>query len=122
VAAAAATDATGTCHDTLLTFPAWFKGLTTSDCSIESPSDPSLKGGLSEFIWTIVLNIIQFMLQLVAYISTGFIIAGGFGYLTSAGFADKRVAARKTIVNAVVGLGISIFAVAIVNIISGSIQ
>ena len=115
-----AADTTGTCHDTLLTFPAWFKGLTTSDCSIMSPADAP--GGVSGFIWTIVLNVIDFLLQLVAYISTGFIIVGGFGYLTSAGFPDKRVTARKTIVNAIVGLGISIFSVAIVNVVSGSIK
>lgn len=112
--------ASAACRDTLLTFPAWFKGLTDSSCNIQSPT--SVSGGLSGFIWTIVLNIIDFMLQLVGYISAVFIIIGGFRYMTSVGFADKRVNARKTIVNAVVGLGISIFSVAIINLIAGSLH
>ena len=110
------------CTDRLLTFPAWYKGLQMPDpdCSIKQPdSSPT---GLSNFIWTIVLNVIEFVLQLVGYIAVGFIIAGGYKYMISAGSADGMVKARKTIMNAVIGLVLSIFSVAIVNVIAGALH
>jgi hypothetical protein len=106
------------CNDQLLTFPAWFKGLTEADCTIKNPT---AVGGLSTFIWTIVLNVIETALQVVGYISVGFIIAGGFRYMTSAGSPDGTVKARKTIFNAVIGLVLSIFSVALVNLVAGAI-
>lgn len=106
------------CNDRLLTLPAWFSGLTESDCSIKTPESV---GGLSKFIWLIALNILEALLQIVGYVSVGFIIAGGFKYMTSSGSSDGMAKARTTILNAVVGLGISIFSVAIVNVVSGAI-
>lgn len=105
--------ASAACNDRLLTFPAWFRGLTTADCDIESPSEK----GIARFIWKIVLNVVEFMLQLVAYISVGYIITGGFKYMTSSGSPDGMTKAKRTITNAVVGLVISIFSVAIVNVV-----
>jgi hypothetical protein len=110
----------GSCSDTLLTFPAWFKGLTDSTCNIRNPNDKEV-GGLQNFIWKIVLNVIDTLLQLVGYLSVGFIIFGGFKYIVSAGSPDGMVKARKTIMNAVIGLVLSIFSVAIVKLIAGAI-
>ncbi|HMH70197.1 MAG TPA: hypothetical protein VK502_02265 [Candidatus Saccharimonadales bacterium] len=107
------------CNDRLLTFPAWFSGLTDGNCDIK---DPAAVGGLGTFIWTIILNIIETMLQLVGYISVGFVIAGGFKYMTSAGTPDGMARAKKTILNAIIGLAISMFSVAIVNVVSGAIR
>ena len=105
------------CNDRLLTFPAWYRGLTTADCDIKSPTD----GGLQKFIWTIALNVLEVMLQLVGYVSVGYIITGGFKYMTSSGAPDGMAKARQTILNAVIGLGISLFSVAIVNVVAGAI-
>lgn len=110
---------TSSCNDTLLTFPAWFKGLTDANCEIESPN---AAGGLSTFIWTIVLNLIETMLQLVGYISVGFIIRGGFKYMTSNGDPGEMAKAKKIIMDAIIGLVISILSVAIVNVIAGAIK
>jgi hypothetical protein len=107
------------CNDTLLTFPAWFKGLTDGNCEIKSPT---AAGGLSTFIWTIVLNIIEMMLQLVGYIAVGFIIRGGFKYMTSNGDPGEMAKAKKIIMDAVIGLVISIMSVAAVNLIAGAIK
>lgn len=107
------------CNDTLLTFPAWFKGLTDGSCNIKSPTDA---GGLSTFIWTIVLNIIEMCLQLVGYISAGFIIRGGFKYMTSVGEPGEVAKAKKIITDAIIGLVLSIFSVAIVNLVAGAIK
>lgn len=112
------------CDAYLLTMPAWYNGLTTGNgdnCTIQNPGDLG-EDGLSKFIWTVALNIIEMILHIVGYIAVGFIIFGGFKYMTSAGSPDGMVKARKTITNAIVGLLISIFSIALVNVISGAIR
>lgn len=118
------------CSQSFLTFPTWFRGLAkiqekapkttpaTYECGIASPNDPGV-GGLSGFIWHIVLNIIDIALQGVAYVAAGFILYGGFQFLTASGDPALAAKARTTLLNAVIGLGISLSAVAIVNLISG---
>lgn len=110
------------CDARLLTMPAWYNGLTEGggdNCRIKSPTEA---GGISKFIWTIALNIIEMILHIVGYIAVGFIIFGGYKYMISAGSPDGMVKARKTITNAIVGLLISIFSIAIVNLISGALR
>jgi len=107
------------CNERLLTLPAWYNGLVDGDCNVKSPNDA---GGISAFIWRIALNVIEAMLQIVGYVSVGFIITGGFKYMTSSGSSDGMAKARTTILNAVIGLGISLFSVAIVNIVAGAIK
>ncbi len=112
------------CNNSFLTFPAWYRGLPTEskngNCNIKSPTTGKNGEGLSKFIWTIVLNIIDIALQLVGYISVGFIIYGGFTYIVWAGASDRIANARKMIINAVAGLVISLFAVAIINLVVNS--
>lgn len=111
------------CSQNFLTFPTWFRGLvkveqTTPgiyECVVESPSDA---GGLSPFIWHIVLNIIEMGLQAVVYLTAGFILWGGFQFLVSQGSPDVAAKGRQTIMNAAIGMGISIAAIAAVNLIS----
>lgn len=108
------------CNERLLTLPAWYKGVLDKNCQVQSPGGDS--GSLNKFIWTIVLNIIEMILQIVGYITVVFIIVGGYKYMTSAGSSDGMVKARKTITNAVVGLLLSIFSVVIVNVIAGTLR
>jgi hypothetical protein len=103
------------CEKTILTFPVWYRGLTDANCEIIQPTN------LSNFIWHIVLNVIEIGLQAVIYIAIGFIIYGGFMFLTSAGDPSAAAKARTTILNAVIGLAISIASVAIVNLVLGII-
>jgi len=115
-----ASSAPAKCPDSVLTFPTWYRWLQDSDCEIKSPSKfntPGKQDGLSIFVWKIVLNVLEIALQLVGYLAVGFIIYGGFKYITGAGAPDKIVAGRKIILNAVIGLVISIFSIAIVNLV-----
>jgi hypothetical protein len=106
-----------TCTASFLGFPAWYRGLTNPhpDCSIKAPGTG--KDGLSNFIWTIVLNIIDIGLRLVGYIAVIFVLYGGFLFLTSNGDPSNAAKARKTILDAVIGIVISIASIAIVNLI-----
>lgn len=116
-----ATAAAG-CTSSFLTFPAWYDGvIDQSTCEVTVPNVDQSGGGLPSFIFRIVLNVIEIALQLVAYAAAGFIIYGGFKYLTAAGSPDRITAGRKMITNALIGLVISFLSVAIVNLVSGNI-
>lgn len=104
-----------------LGIPAWYKGLSSKDpsgqCAIDSPGGE--KGALSKFIWHIALNVIEIALYIVGYIAVFFVLYGGFQFLTGGSNPSQIEKARKTILNAVVGLVISISAVILVNLIFG---
>lgn len=108
------------CAMGILTFPVWYRGLVDdTTCAMKSPDQV---GGLSSYIWKIVLNLLDIALQLVGYIAVGFIIYGGFMFMTAGGDSATVAKGRKTILNAVIGLAISIGSVAIVNLITGIIK
>lgn len=108
-----------TCTQGFLGFPVWYRGLTKSetDCDLVSPDGRNGNPTLSNFIWHIVLNVIEIAMMLVGYVTVFFILYGGFQFLTSQGAPDAAAKARTTIMNAVIGLIISIVAIAVVNFI-----
>ena len=107
------------CSQGFLGFPAWYRGLTINDtdCDIVSPDGQNGNPTISNFIWHIVLNVLECVMLLAGYVSVGFILYGGFLFLLSQGSADAMVKARTTILNAVIGLIISLLAVGVVNFI-----
>jgi hypothetical protein len=106
---------------TIVAFPHWYDGLcNSSDGTIKSPKDA--QGGIGGFLTTIAKNIITMLLYVVGYVSIVFIIWGGFKYMISGDNSSGTAAARKTILNAVIGLVLSIMSVAIVNVIGGAIK
>lgn len=107
------------CQERVLTIPTWYRGLTDENCNIE---DPITAGGLSSFIWTIALNVVEMIMQVVGFVSVGFLIFGGFKYMTALGEPKQVVMAKDTIRNAIFGLLIAIFSVAIVNFAAGAIS
>lgn len=99
------------CSSRILTLPCWYRGL---------PADSNGQPKIDSFnnLTIIGANILDMMLQLIGYIAVGFIIWGGFKFMLSEGNTDKTAAARKTIINACVGLIISLASVAIVNFVA----
>lgn len=61
------------------------------------------------------------MLHLVGYICVAFIIYGGFIFMTAGG-SDGAARGRTTLLNAVIGLVISVASIAIVNVVTGFIK
>lgn len=117
MATATATPVAAACDTRFFTFPAWYNGLTKDNCEMKDVSQDN--NGLRNFIVRIVLNITEIILQVVAYASLIFVMVGGFKYMIAAGSPDQMAAAKTTILNALVGLVISIFSVAIVNAVGG---
>lgn len=114
-----AAGADSTCDATFITFPAWYNGLSNKsngECVVMSPADA---GGLSAFIWHVVLNIIAILLQVVVYVTVGMIIYGGYMLLANGGSPDSVSKGKTTIRHAITGLIVALLAVAIVNVIMG---
>jgi len=112
------------CNEGFLGFPAWYRGMVTTDglCNIKSPSALNTPGvtpedGLSKFIWTIGLNIVEMALVAVAYISGFYFIYGGFLFIVSQGKPEGAAKARSTLLDSLIGLIISLAAITIVNFI-----
>ncbi len=66
-------------------------------------------------IWLIALAVLQFLLRIGGFIAFVMIIFSGFKYITSQGNPDATKAARQTIINAFIGMVISIIAAASVS-------
>lgn len=103
----------------LTLLPPWFKGLQCDDTT-NSVLPPKDNGGLQAMILKIVLNIVEALLYVVGYISLGMIIWGGFKYMKGGDNPGEVEAAKKTILNAIIGLLISMFAIVIVNLVTGA--
>ncbi len=98
-----------------LSFPKWYKYISDpNDCSLvklDSITD----------VWLIVAAVIEILLRIAGIFAVGFVLYGGFRYLTSQAEPDAVNKARQTIISALVGLAISILAAVVVNFIAGSI-
>ncbi len=123
------------CSSSFLGFPAWYDGLPrkegTCDIAVSERVVQDDSGAkvedvsqdeLNAFIFRIVLNIIDIALRIIGYAAVGFIIYGGFKYLTSSGSADRITSGRKIITNALIGLVISFMSVAVVNLIASYLK
>lgn len=118
VAVAQPTTVSAACDSSFLTFPAWYRNLVDGDCELKPIGDDSVP--INEFITIIAINIAEIILQLVAYTAVVMLIVGGFKYITSEGDQNSMANAKKTITNSIIGLIVSIFSVAIVNVVAGA--
>jgi hypothetical protein len=101
-----------------LNFPTWYeyvcKGGGTHDfvfLSKDAPSDIPL----------VLLAIVDILLRAAGIIAVGYVIFGGIKYVTSQGESDKTSEAKGTIINALAGLLIATFAVALVNFLGNRV-
>jgi Type IV secretion system pilin len=117
--------AAGNGCSSFLGFPAWYDGLTKGDnCEIKSPKDfdTAKTSGLQIFIMRIAMNVVGMALVGVAYISIGFILYAGLILIkgltgVAPGSPEVAAKARKMILNACIGLIISLTAITIVGFI-----
>jgi len=100
----------------ILTLKPWYSGLTDAECNIKFPSGDDAE--MRRFVWTIGLNVVEDLLQVVGYIAVAMIIAGGFMFMTCGGVPEKAKKARNTIINASIGLVVAITAVLLVNLVA----
>lgn len=100
----------------------WYKYLTleydasTGNCRVTS-FDKGKVLGKSSPVMLIALAILEDLIRVSALVAVGFIIYGGFQYLTSQGSPDDTKRAQQTIINALIGLVVALMAVGIVSFI-----
>jgi hypothetical protein len=117
------TFAASDCGGGVLGFPTWYRGLEKdiSPCELKGPGDFNINGskdGLQKYILIIGINIVEIVLIGVIYASAFFLLYGGFLFIISQGRPEGAANARKTMLNAIIGLIISMVAVAIASYIS----
>ena len=94
-----------------LGFRPWYADLCAGG-EIQQPED---QDELPSFVWTIVLNILFDVILAVGYLAVGFIIYGGFLYITAQGDPGKAARGKKTLTSAVIGTAIAMLASIAVN-------
>lgn len=103
--------------------PTWYMYL---DSSIDDAGHcmPTI-AGIND-IWLIVAAIIEILLRIAVLVAVMFIIYGGFKYITSSmtssPMPEELVRARRSIINALVGLVIAMIAAGTVQFIAGGIN
>lgn len=99
----------------LLGIPTWYKYL---DCDGA--------GNVQNFeisqIWLIVAAVFEMLLRLGALVAVVFVIIGGFMMLTSSGNPERVASGRTTIINALIGLVITVMAAALVSVVGSNLS
>ncbi|HVX24552.1 MAG TPA: hypothetical protein VG992_04400 [Candidatus Saccharimonadales bacterium] len=106
----------------------WYHYLTlkpdsvTGGCSITNFNGgaKSVLGAHSPFL-LIGLAVIDDLLRIAGLAAIGFVIYGGIQYTTSQGSPDQTAKAQQTIINALVGVAISVVAVALVGFLGNKL-
>lgn len=102
-------------ENTLLGMQPWYANL----CK-ENTNDVEIKDIPGDII-IIIMNVLSIFLVIISYAAVAFVIWGGIQYVISNGDQAKVSSAKNTIQRALIGLLISLAAVAIVNTVSSSI-
>lgn len=105
-----------------LGFPTWYKYLQSSiddkeNCVFHNLDLTNTPNAAAK----ILLAIVEILLRIAGIVSVIFVIWGGFIYMTSQGQPDRLKVGQSTILNALIGVIISVLAVVIVNVVGGSI-
>ena len=72
--------------------------------------------------WAVGLAVIDMLLHLAGIVAVFSIIIAGISYITATGSADKVTAARKRIINSILGLAIALVAAALVQFLGNNIK
>jgi hypothetical protein len=104
---------------TFLGFAKWYKYLPgkTDSNGLCAPQLSSIND-----VWLIVAAIVELLLQVAALLAVIMVIYGSVSYMMSRGEPDKTNQARGTLINALVGLAITLIAAAVVNFVAGRIS
>lgn len=107
------------CDSNFFGIPSWCRGLGDSEGNFSKVLNQNNQDGIQQFIWTIVGNISDGIFRIIGVICVGCIIWAGYQYMISLGDVGKMTRAKMTLINALIGLVISVLASSIVNLVMG---
>lgn len=99
--------------------PTWYKYLDSE--TVGGKCSPKFSFNNQTDIIRILLAVFEIVLFVGGIIAVAYVIYGGFLYLTSTGEPDKARNGRTTIINALVGLFVTMSAVALVNLVGRNV-
>lgn len=94
--------------------PTWYQYI---DGSNDATGKCNLNFTFPDDLAAIGLAVVEILLRIGVLVAVGYVIYGGFMYITSQGEPDKSTAARHTIINALIGLAVGIIATGVVAFI-----
>ena len=113
--------ATGSCGGSFFGLPYWHKYLPGT-CSKTSGLTLPENFSLFDALPLIMLAVVEILLRIAGMVAIAFVVYGGIQYVISEGEPDKVANAKGTIINALVGLIIATFAVAIVSFVGNRVS
>ena len=90
-----------------------FLGLISWDCNVSVKDETTLKNGILQ----IATNVATDITIIAAYLVLGYVIYGGYLYISSSGDPTKAASAKKTLTHAFIGLAIAMSAYLIMSTI-----
>jgi type IV secretion system pilin len=101
-------------------FPTWYKYLPKRNPEVGIVNDQKICSphisNINDF-WLVGLAVVEILLRIGVIAAIIFVMLGGMKYVNSRGNADKTESAKKTIVDALIGLVIAVAATAVVSFI-----
>lgn len=104
-----------------LGFKPWYQSLCNGNIRGDSTNggsevvQPINEDETKQFIWIVVLNVLFDVFLAVGYLAIGFIIYGGFLYITAQGDPGRALKGQKTLTTAIIGMILTMSATVIVN-------
>ncbi len=111
------------CKSSFFGFPHWYEYLDVKDikngsetihCQVASFNVP---GDLI----LVVLAIIDILIHIAGLVAVVYIVIGGIQYVTSQGNPDATAKAQSTVINALLGLALTVTAIAFVSFIGNKL-
>jgi hypothetical protein len=103
----------------LFALPHWWKYIHKGNYDGLGNCSPVVE--FPQGIWAIALAVVDMLLYVAGIVAVFSIIIAGVSYMTSGGSSEKIVAARKRLINSIVGLVIVIIAIALVSFLGNYI-
>lgn len=107
------------CSRSILGFPTWYRYLELDGvCNVSGPLNEDNRFDWQRAAGYIAVAVLEILLRLGALVAVGYVIYGGFKFITSQGEPENAKNARNTILNAIIGLVITIASASIVAFIA----
>lgn len=112
-----------------LGFPTWYKYLefgtdsgTGDPCAIIGPRHSNTREiDMAKAAGYVAIAVVEILLRIAAIVAVGFVMYGGFRYITSQGEPENTKSARQMIINSLIGLVIALIATGLVTFIANTL-